>query len=185
MPQITAIYSPAPQSGKSTVANYLVNFYGYRRIPFAGLLKEMMRPLYKAQGYSDEDIHGFETIDKDAELHIGTTPRRLYQTIGTEWGRNCINESLWIRLWAMQAMDSNCPVVVDDMRFPNEYQAVRALGGKTLKVYNPNMTRLTNHASEGALDNCDFDHTIVNVGSLADLYYKVGEIPWVEAIKLV
>ena len=52
------------------------------------------------------------------------------QTLGTEWGRECIGPEVWVDVWKSNVqkwLDGGLNVVVDDMRFPNEWDAVKAL----------------------------------------------------------
>lgn len=178
--RVVALYSPAPQSGKTTVANHLVEKYGFVRIPFAKVLKEMLRPLYRALGYTDTEIEGFETINKTAKLRLldnDATPRKLMQKLGTEWGRVMIDEQVWLKLWLAQVLDIQMPVVVDDMRFENEFELVQAIGGITVKVVMEGNVREGTHASEGALDNHNFDITLNSVrGDLPGLLNQADAI---------
>ncbi len=176
-PSLIALYSPAPQSGKSTVAKHLEFHYGYTRVPFASILKEMARPIFFSLGYSLEDICEFETTNKERMLpEIGVTPRRIYQTLGTEWGRMMINNELWIKLWEAKVSRLD-RVVVDDMRFPNEYDKVKALGGLTIKVQRDDVEQVMyNHVSEGSLNSAAFDYTILNNRSLSELHGSVESI---------
>lgn len=173
LPKLIAIYSPAPQSGKSTIANYLVDKYGYTKVPFASILKEMARPIFTSLGYTFQDIYGFETTQKEVMLPvIGTTPRRIYQTLGTEWGRNMINADLWIKLWEARAKQHEL-VVVDDMRFPNEMEKVKEMGGICLKIVRNGVDGFSmEHSSEGGLNSERFDCEILNQPntSLQDLF---------------
>ena len=44
-PRLIALYAPAPQSGKSTVAEHLEARHGFETVKFAGPLKDMIRCL--------------------------------------------------------------------------------------------------------------------------------------------
>lgn len=175
---VIAIYSSAPQSGKSTVANYLCETYGFERRPFAAILKQMLRPLYTALGYSEYDIEGFETVNKQTVIQpIGKTPRFLMQKLGTEWGRNMVSETVWLDAWRLSAEKCQAPIVVDDMRFHNELELIRSIGGSTLKLTSDFSRPVSGHASEGALDACKFDFIIGNVkGNIPQLQRDVDRM---------
>ena len=81
-------------SGKTYAADYLVQNFGYTRIKFAGVLKDMLRTM----GLTDEHIEG-ELKDLPCDMLDGRTPRWAMQSLGTEWGRTCISENLWGNLW--------------------------------------------------------------------------------------
>ena len=68
------------------------------------------------------------------------------------------------------------------MRFPNELEAVKSRGGITIRVNRPWVDKnkehqvITEHPSETALDNADFDYTIENDSSIEDLIHTVSLI---------
>ncbi len=54
-----------------------------------------------AKGYdaaTEDKIEG-SLKAKPCSLLAGKTPRHAMQTLGTEWGRNCIGDGFWINLW--------------------------------------------------------------------------------------
>jgi hypothetical protein len=174
---IIALYSPKPQSGKTTVARYLQECHGFRRVPFAGTLKAMMRPMLMDIGYDLVEIERLENGDK-TQVIPGTerTLRHLYQTLGTEWGRNAVDPNLWVNVWQqkvalMERTFRN--IVVDDMRFPNELDVVLALGGEAWAIDRTSAQAVEGHASEGALNSYLFPVILENNGSLEDLYAGV------------
>lgn len=117
-------------SGKSTAAAHLVNAHGFARSRFAGPLKAMLA----AFGLSPAEIDG-DRKEFPSDLLCGRTPRWAMQSLGTEWGRELIGGDVWIRAWRASLPASN--VVVDDCRFPNEAEAVYAVGGVLIHVERP------------------------------------------------
>ena len=94
----------------------------------------------------------FRTIDKT------TTVRELLQMVGTDiirkhnpmWHVNKLVENI-------QNSDSDL-VVVDDIRFPNEREAVERLGGHVFFIIRPDFTvQVSQHSSETSLFWHDFD----------------------------
>lgn len=176
MSKIIALYSPAAQSGKSTIAGIL-NERGYRTIKFAGVLKDMIRTMLLGAGIPYNAVERMIEGDlKEKPIRFPAfevTPRKLMQTLGTEWGRN-INENLWADLTMNKAATASGKVVIDDMRFTNEFDAVKRVGGVTVLVRRPGVERPANcHPSEGALDNHPFDFIVENDGSVQDLVKKL------------
>ncbi|ESX98617.1 MULTISPECIES: hypothetical protein [unclassified Mesorhizobium] len=170
---IIGLYSPAPQSGKSEVARELGK-YGFVRKGFADALKAMIRPLLAAFGFAEVVIEKLVATGDGKETHldaIGATPRYLMQTIGSDWGRQTINPDLWIKAVLNDARPDM--LVIDDVRFPNEYDAIRAEGGQVWKVFRPGRAPTNQHPSEGLLEDREFDEVIVNDGSLFTLATKV------------
>ncbi len=185
LPRVVGLYSPAPRCGKSTVAEWLVDEHGFARLPFAKILKDMARPLLAALGYDPAGVHRLETGDKTDLIEVSTgddtvTLRHLYQTLGTEWGRNCIHPDLWIRAWSAQAdqiLSSRmyAGVVADDMRFPNELAAIRREHGAFWAVKRKGVKVPNAHGSEGQLDGGNADFVVNNDGSLEDLAALLSE----------
>jgi hypothetical protein len=60
---------------------------------------------------------------------LGQTPRYLMQTLGTEWGRNLIGQSIWTSLTQKEITElpENTNVLIDDARFDNEILALKEL----------------------------------------------------------
>jgi len=177
--RILGLYSPAPQSGKTTVAKMLAR-HGYTRLSFADPLKEMTVLLLHHLGYSWEGASDLVFVDKNALLdEIKTTPRHILQTLGTEFGRQCIHPDLWVICWrkrteAELARGNN--VVVDDVRFPNEADLVRSLGGQLWSITRTGVTNSESHSSEGSLNTYpEFDYRITNDGTLSDLQTAVAQ----------
>jgi len=104
----------------------------------------------------------------------------LLQTLGTEWGRECISPDVWVKCWKRNVkyyLTSDLPVICDDVRFPNEAEAIRELGGELWLVTRPGTRRHTSHASEGSLDDFPyFDRRLTNNGTLIDLYQSVRRV---------
>ncbi|RUT86784.1 MULTISPECIES: hypothetical protein [unclassified Mesorhizobium] len=169
---IIGLYSPAPQSGKSEVARELVR-YGFVRKGFADALKAMIRPLLATFGYAEGVIERMLYGDKKEAVipETGHSTRSLMQTLGTEWGRQVVHRDLWVRA----VLNDRRPdmLVIDDVRFPSEYDAIRDEGGQVWKVLRPGQQPTNGHPSEGLLDDREFDEVIVNDGSLSALGEKV------------
>jgi hypothetical protein len=186
MPKVIGLYSPIPRSGKSTVANYLCHHHGYVRVPFASTLKDMAAVLLRDLGVMDTDallsdkkhlkVADLDGIDPALAPALGFTVRHLCQTLGTEWGRQCLHTDIWTTVWQAKTdrlVRAGVLVVVDDMRFPNEYEQIKAMGGETWRITRPSLVAdesVVKHASEGSLDHSLFDCEIYNTEDLDRLY---------------
>jgi hypothetical protein len=159
-------------SGKTTLANYLVQNYGCTRVPFAAPIKDMLAAL----GLTDEQLNGSEKEIK-IDLLCGNSPRFAMQTLGTEWGRMMIGEKIWINAWRKKVETfwlgrSDQPVVCDDVRFPNEVALIKAMGGRVIRVSRPEC-KTSDHPSEALIETLDVDYAIANTGTLFDLRKKL------------
>jgi hypothetical protein len=77
----------------------------------------------------------------------------------------------------------NLPVVVSDVRYPNEADMLRSRGFRLVRIIRPTGTAVTMrearaamHASETALDGYAADATITNAGSVTDLYEELSRL---------
>ncbi|MFG1226010.1 nucleoside/nucleotide kinase family protein [Xanthobacter wiegelii] len=129
--QIIIGFAGRAGAGKTTAAQHLVQHHGFERVRFAGPLKSMMRAL----GCTEEEVDGARK-ELPCDLLGGRTPRQAMQWLGTEWGREMIAPDLWTRAWEYAAAGKP-RVVVDDVRFPNEVEAVRRLGGVVIQLLAP------------------------------------------------
>lgn len=157
---LIAIYSPAPQSGKSTIADHLITQHGFARLSFAAPLKAMLSTLLIEFGYTPGDAYFLTHSDKNApipEIDSRIDARHLLRTLGTEWGRQCVHPELWLRCWATRYMRlrvGGCTnVVVDDVRYENEALLLSRFDAQLWKVTRPNVENNTDHPSEGGLDH--------------------------------
>lgn len=157
----------AAGSGKTTAAQELVRRLHYKRHRFAGPLKDMLRVI----GLTDAQVDG-DQKEVPCDLLCGRTPRHAMQTIGTQWGRECIGEDFWIRAWTATLPQCH-HVVVDDVRFDNEADAIRSLGGVIVRIDRPNLDVTDSlekraHASEAGLTSVDI--VVVNDGTIDQLF---------------
>ena len=77
--------------------------------------------------------------------------------------------------------------IITDVRFPNEVQAIKDRGGITIRINRPCSIcggvgyhkldcRPSEHQSETALDNAEFDYVIDNNGTIEELIEQVKKI---------
>lgn len=157
-------------TGKTMVADALCA-HQFTKVKMAEPLKTMLRSI----GMTDDHIEG-SLKEKPNEMLCGQTPRYAMQTLGTEWGRQIIGEDVWVNLWAQQARDFlnlSVGVVADDVRFKNEAQAIRGLGGVVIRLERDGVER-TGHKSEE--QDFEADYTLHNNGSPEGLIANVRTI---------
>lgn len=184
-----SIFSDCYGAGKSTVAAILTkHFSNVVILSFAATLKNMAAVFFSDLGFAPEMIgHLLSPEGKATEITNHTTgnvftPRRVLQTIGTEWGRNCIAENIWADIAkdkALQVMGHGLTPVFDDMRFDNEYAMLKSLEARFVHVvHRPQTTdaaKETTHPSEGALRSKHWDFEIINNTTLDTLEKSVLE----------
>lgn len=179
-PRVTCIgISGWARAGKDTIADHMVEQHGYLKMSLASPMKDALYALdpritvNEVQSTSLRigiDIYGWEGI-KERSPHI----RGLLQRLGTEVGREQWGEDFWVDM-ALDRIPDGAKVVFADVRFPNEANAIKELGGEVWRVERINSGAANEHISEHALDDYTFDHKILNYNGLQSLYATVDTI---------
>lgn len=130
----------AKGAGKDTVADAICGPTGGIKLSMATPFKNMLVAL----GVPPEAIEDREAKEAPSPELCGATIRWGMQSLGTEWGRACIHPDLWCsRVEALIAehwrANPHIPVVIPDIRFPNEVEMIRRNGGILLKVRRPSV----------------------------------------------
>jgi len=163
------------RSGKDSVAAHLVARFAYSRTAFADPLREAalkVDPIISAEcdtRLSDVvELIGWERA-KDEYPEV----RRILQHIG-QTVRD-YDEDFWLNVAARKisaAAGWGVPVVVTDVRYPNEYDALKRAGFTMVRVVRPSEAPPAphgNHVSETALDDHEADVTVYNTSTLDEL----------------
>lgn len=99
--------------------------------------------------------------------------RRLQQALGTEVGRETLPGSVWADTGMAKVARHRrdlASVVITDCRYDDEAEAVRAAGGKVVRIVRPSLPEPTDsHTSESGVSEHLVDREIVNDGTLDDL----------------
>ena len=114
---------------------------------------------------------------QDAAEMTAVTVRRLLQWWGTEY-RRAQDPDYWTKAWGRKIEQyelSRRHVLVDDVRFMNELNVIRAHGGLIVKIERPGFLGANSHSSETSLDSfTDWDAIVVNDGTLEKFRKKIG-----------
>lgn len=177
-----ALWSPTPQQGKSTIANYLENSYDYKRLSFAAPLLDMIETFLMHHGLHMEEIDYYCKQAKEQPIPgVGQSYRHLARTLGTEWGRNLISQTTWLDALEQKfdRFSSVHPIVIDDLRFRNEAVLAAKKGCLLVQVTRNVDRRHVNDTHQSDIDLASFDGwdcTIGNNGTLKELYKAVSGI---------
>jgi hypothetical protein len=110
--------------------------------------------------------YGWDTTKRNPEV------RRLLQVLGTDFGRKMLGDDVWINI-ALSGIKSEDKIVISDVRYPNEAEAIKKLSGSLWRINRHNHSAVNGHTSEHAMDNYMFNHVIYNDGTLDDLSDEV------------
>ena len=110
------------------------------------------------------------------KINKNSTLREVLQIVGTELLREGFNKNVHVASTMANIKDKD-NVIITDVRFPNELEAVKSRGGITIRVNRPQLiSKDFEHESETSLDNAKFDYIIENDGTLLELIVKVRQI---------
>ena len=157
-------------SGKSFVANKIVQEYGFVQLSFAKRVKELACELFNMQGKNRSLLIDFATKMRS------------------------IDRDVWIRSMLVDC-ENHTKVVVDDLRLNNEYHTLKQLGWYLVKINideNKRLDQLKNkygydyyshieHANSitendvVSMDDSAFNFVIRNETNIAELLEKIGE----------
>lgn len=154
------------RQGKDTAAKAIIRASGGEAVRYS--FAEALRAVARVE-------HGMTR--KDAPL---------LQYLGTDHYRQR-DPDIWVRTLYWQ-LDEERPAVaiITDVRYPNEMEFVRALGGECWKVerYFPNGTRYVddsrdpNHISETALDAATWDRVLINPEGEPEVLRSIVEVAY-------
>ena len=150
--------------GKTSLANDFVKELGYKKFSIADDIRTI----------SEEIFTGISTAPKEKKFDV-------YEWTPREFMIDCGN---FIRFYDRDYFLNRClsralkadKAVIDDVRYPHEYDEIKKLGGKIIRIerywkYNP-YKRPLNDPSETSLDRYGADYNIFkekNI-SIEDLY---------------
>lgn len=122
-------------SGKGTVGDILKDTYGFQSHSFAASLKDAVSvifnwPRHLLEGDTKESREFREVEDKfwTERLGYSITPRLILQRFGTESCRDVLGEAIWTSSLETR-LHKVLPNVVTDVRFPNEMEMIKSIGG--------------------------------------------------------
>ncbi len=137
-------------------------------VGFADKLYHVTHDLFGIYGIKNKDF--YEHNDKEQELEIGLTPRKILISVGCKMRE--IIPDIWID-HALGERKNVHTLIISDVRFPNEIEAIHKVGGKVVKILRPSIAD-TDDQADTALDNFDYwDATIINDGSLEKFHKKI------------
>ena len=128
--------------------------------------------------FEDKNKEKLFRIGKETEL----TGREILQRVGTELFRTGMCDDFWVyRLMKVTKGQPDFFMVITDIRFVNEVNAVEAAGGIVM-----HLTRETgledSHISETSLDSYTFPCEINNDGTKEELYKELEN--WIKELDI-
>ena len=184
LPHILIACHGLPGSGKDTFANHLIRDGGnWSKVSFAAPIKRGLSAMFNIPM---EDIEN-PNIKNSAHYKFERSIRYMAQTLGTEWGRVLIKDSVWVDLaqeGIEHAWNKGQSVVNTDLRFENEAKRVKDLGGFIVHIIRDDnkfdsdnkINEAVNHASNITLDEKYIDFVIFNNGTIDEFQSDITKV---------
>lgn len=190
-------------SGKDSVAKYLVEQHGFVRESWAGSVKDSLAVIFGwnrewLEGHTKESREWRESEDVwwSERLKRKITPRWAMQHYATEIMRDTFHDEIWTASLERKLLNTDSDVVISDTRFLNELNVVKRIGGITIRVIRgeqpswiptylehvannsvDEFAKIYNiHSSEYSSVGLNYDYVLNNNGSLSDLYESVKNL---------
>ena len=183
-------------SGKDTIAEYLIQEYGFKRLSFASVLKDIISIMFgwprdKLEGLTKEDREWREEIDywwaKTLKMPL-LSPRYVMQYFATDLFRNHFHPDIWVKIVENQ-LNNYKNIVISDCRFQNEINMIIGYSGKIIQVHRDmpkwfykyrqgedveEIKKL--HRSETEWIQCYSNYDIENNDTIEELHRKIKHI---------
>ena len=157
------------RTGKDTFANFLVEACRERdphftigKRSFAYKLKQVCHDLYSWAGLREPEF--YETCDGEQYREvvlpeIGKSPRQIWIDMGTKAIRENVYEPTWLD-YLLKGQHDLDVLVIPDVRFPNEAEAIRKSGGVLVKIVRPGYAPGPDIADRALLGYDGWDYVI-------------------------
>jgi len=166
------------RTGKDTLANAVVDHLK-ERVPhmrvakrsFAWKLKQICYDLYAWDGLRQPEF--YETLEgekfRDIPLPtIGKTPVQIWVDMGTPAVREQVYQKTWI-VYLLKGTTGVDVLIVPDVRFPNEVEAMQELGATLVKVVRPGYGPRKTVADRQLVGFTGWDFVVGSVGTMDSL----------------
>jgi hypothetical protein len=187
-------------SGKDTVAKTLIYEYSFNRDSFANPLKDAVAAIF---GYDRKMLEGNTKASREWREQVdpvwtellgrSVSPRQILQELGTEVFRDNFNKDIWVNSFIIKRLTmKDSDIVISDVRFKNEMEAIKKLGGKLVRIkrgsdpeYISNAVINKSIPQDGSVHRSELDwalnynlvdYVIDNDGDLLDLQYATRRL---------
>ena len=181
-------------SGKDTVAAYLIKQHGFERKAFADPLKRSVAALLDIPYHeidkwkNDPNVHvevvqyasSEDAARKDGNFAFIQGPgtfRQFLQRMGDEASKQVWWDSFWDDLTLpIDGFYHGKKIVITDCRFESNARRVNTCGGYVVQLRRPGFEAQDPHRGEELFPDKMVDYTLMNDGTLDDLYDKINEM---------
>lgn len=167
------------RTGKDTIAGHMKRVWNYHTYAFADPIKKAAHEMFGIPlNYFYDD-----STKEDLIPEWGFSPRQITQILGTEGGRELFRPDIWTKRGEIewnnfrQENKNKSGMVFTDVRFENEAEMIRGLGGTIIHVIRDNAVGVNSHKSEDGIHVDIYnDVQIFNNSTIEDLIKRVDRI---------
>lgn len=177
-------------SGKSTCAEFLES-QGFKKDAYANKMKQAVSVMF---GIPIDTLLGNIDVKSRLDPFWGLTYRQILQRFGTEACRKTFGPDVWEKaLWRGYDYPNRRPsqgLVIEDVRFPNEAEAILLRGGRVIEIVRPEADALAKklrregrwlwsrpeHPSEKPLPSRLVSARIINDGDIKKMLTRLENI---------
>ena len=130
-----------PRSGKDYAASRMIDTHGFTRIAFGDGVKKLLLAIDPS--YRD-NLDVLEASKANGDDHTREKLQNLGQTLRD------FDEDFWVKTAVehIKALPEGVPVVITDIRYPNEFHLVKDMGGTVVGIERPGYGPVNDHVSE-------------------------------------
>ena len=173
-------FTGPPGSGKNAAADHLIDRHDFRQVAFADPIRQAalaLNPMVDSFYKLEEVVRAWGWADAK---HRWPEVRRCLQVLGTEVGRDMFGPDIWINrtFKKVETFPPGQRVVITDVRFPNEAEAIWARGGYLVRLRRKahHHSGVMDHRSETESAALVADHSMPNHGTLDDLHRRLDRL---------
>jgi hypothetical protein len=166
------------RTGKDTFANYLTASLAERapclrvvKRSLAWKLKQITYDLYAWAGMQPPEHYETHEGEKDRDVvlpALGMTPVQVWVAFGTKAVRNNVYDRTWLD-YLLKVNHKADILIVPDVRFPNEADAIKEASGITIKIVRPGYGPRKTVADRALLGYEGWDYVLGGRGSMEAL----------------
>lgn len=150
---------------------------------FADKMKDVCNDLYEWSGLGDAHYYEENPHLKEIVLPaIGKSPRQIWIDFGTKAVRDQVYGDTWCRYLMWRILHHHAPNdihVITDLRFPNEFELVKAAGGICIRLDRPDLAPADDPVDNALAGETRWDAIVsANTGELDKL--RAGVLAAVE-----
>ncbi|RLJ19999.1 deoxynucleotide monophosphate kinase [bacterium endosymbiont of Escarpia laminata] len=166
--------------GKDTAARFIKDWYELSPLSFAAPFKQAVQEMFNL---TPSQMDGTEKEELIPEL--GCSPRFLFQTIGSQWGRHLVHPDVWLHVAGVTLQRyrdtyqsqgvrwHGC--VFSDVRFDNEANWIRERGGVVIHLDRRQAPTVREHESEFGVGRVGGDPVVSNHGTVDELFHRLRD----------